>query len=102
MTVFPVTTLEEALEALETAFDCQAKVQDAVDLQYHGIPVVTDAGALYRNGDEVGTFVVARAKCKGKDQVVDIRVGAIGELCGNIRTWKMLEDWVKTLEDYFA
>jgi hypothetical protein len=100
--MFPVTTLEEALTALERAFDCQAHVQDAVDVLYHDIPVITDAGTLYRNGDEIGTFAVSRAKCDGRDQVVDIRFGAVGEICGNPRSWQLLEDWVTSLDDYFA
>ena len=102
MSMFPVASLEEALQAIERAFDCQSLVQDAVDIQYHHVTAVTDAGALYRNGDEVGTFAVSRAKYDGKDPVVELRVGAVGELCGNPRTWQMLEDWVVSLDDYFS
>ena len=56
MSIFPVASLEEALQAIERAFDCQALIQDAVDIQYHHVTAVTDAGAFYRNGDETNQY----------------------------------------------
>ncbi|MGO8752288.1 MAG: hypothetical protein ACLQNE_40635 [Thermoguttaceae bacterium] len=100
MTMFPVTTLDQALQSLRQAFGCDAVVQDASETFYHDVPAVSESGAIFRNGEEVGTFAVTSVKSGGQDQVVQIRVGAVGELCADPDTAAHFDAWARTLEAY--
>ena len=98
MSLFPITTIEDAIGALQRAFECEAVVQDATESLYHGIEAVNEAGTLYREGDEIGTFAILHVTCRGVDQVVGIRIGAVGELCADPETRGHFESWAKALE----
>ncbi len=58
MTMFPVTTLDQALQSLRQAFGCDAVVQDASETFYHDVPAVSESGAPARNphGQEADLF----------------------------------------------
>ncbi len=96
MTMFPVTTLEQALQSLRQAFGCDAVVQDASETLYHDVPAVSESGAIFRNGEEVGTFAITSVTSDGQDQVVEIRVGAVGELCADPDAAAQFHQWVRT------
>ena len=54
------------------------------------MPAVSESGAIFRNGEEAGTFTVTSVKSGGQDRVVQIRVGAVGELCADPDTARAL------------
>ena len=56
MTMFPVTTLDQALQSLRQAFGCDAVVQDASETFYHDVPAVSESGAILPQRRRSGDF----------------------------------------------